>query len=247
VNGSDPAGSIAFTPGYALANVDTVDIRIKGVGGHGAAPHLAKDPIVIGAGIVNALQTLVSREVDPLESGVVTVGAFNAGYKHNIIPDEAHLQITVRSYKDDVRQKLLEGIKRIARAQAESAGLPKELLPVVTFESDPTVATFNDPALSARVAGALRARFGADRVYENKPIMGGEDFAFFGRTPEQIPSFMFWIGGGDPKAVAAAKTGKGAAPPSNHSPFFAPVPEPTLRTGVAALTLAALELFAAAE
>lgn len=243
VNGSDPAGAIAYTPGYALANVDTVDVAIRGVGGHGAAPHLAKDPIVIGARIVDALQTLVSREIDPLESGVVTVGAFNGGYKHNIIPDEARLQITVRSYTDEVRQKLLDGIKRIARAQALSAGLPENLMPVIKIESDPTIATYNDPALSARVAGALAARFGADRVYENKPIMGGEDFAFFGRTPDKIPSFMFWIGGGDPKAVAAARAGKAPAPPSNHSPFFAPVPEPTLKTGVEALTLAALELF----
>lgn len=243
VNGTNAAGTIVYAPGYALANVDSVDIYVKGVGGHGAAPHLAKDPIVIGAEIVNNLQTLVSREIDPLESGVVTVGAFNGGFKHNIIPDEAHLQITVRSYKDDVRQKLLDGIKRIARAQAESAGLPESLMPVVEIEKDPTIATYNDPALAKRVATVFKAKFGDDKVSEAPPIMGGEDFAFFGRTPDKIPSFIFWIGGGDPKAVAAAKAGKGPTPPSNHSPFFAPVPEPTLRTGVEALTVAAIELF----
>lgn len=243
VNGIDPAGAVAYTPEYALANVDTVDIVIKGVGGHGAMPHLAKDPVVIGAEIVNALQTLVSREIDPLESGVVTVGAFNAGFKHNIIPDEARLQITVRSYTDDVRKKLLDGIKRIARAQAQSAGLPENLMPTVTFEKDALIATYNDPALAERVGASLKARFGEARVYKIKPTMGGEDFAFFSRTTDRVPSFIFWIGGGDPKAVAAAKSGKGPMPPSNHSPFFAPVPDATLKTGVEALTAGALELF----
>jgi hippurate hydrolase len=245
VNGIDPAGSIGYTPEYALASVDSVDIIIKGVGGHGAMPHLAKDPIVIGAGIVNALQTLVSREINPIDSGVVTVGAFNAGHKHNIIPDEAHLQLTVRSYKDDVRKKLLDGIARIARAQALSAGLPDKLMPEVVVENSSLISTYNDPALAERIAGVFKARFGEERVYEIPPTMGGEDFAYFGKTADEIPSFIFWIGGGDPKAVAAARAGKGATPPSNHSPFFAPVPEPTLATGVEALTVGALELFKA--
>ncbi|MEE2692688.1 MAG: amidohydrolase [Pseudomonadota bacterium] len=247
VNGIDPAGSIAYVPGYALAAVDSVDILVKGVGGHGAAPHLAKDPIVVASQIVLALQTLVSRETDPLDSAVVTVGAFNAGYKHNIIPDAAHLKITVRSYKKQVRDRILDGIKRIARAQALSAGLPDNLAPEVTVEPDNLISTYNDPALAGRVAGALKARFGADKVYESSPIMGGEDFAFFGQTEPAIPSFMFWIGGGDPAAVAKARAGKGPIPPSNHSPFFAPVPEPTLKTGVEALTAAALDLFGGTE
>ncbi|MEQ1930168.1 MAG: amidohydrolase [Parvularculaceae bacterium] len=243
VNGVNAAGTVAYTPEYALASVDTVDIIVKGVGGHGAMPHLAKDPIVIGAGIVNALQTLVSRELDPLDSGVVTVGAFNAGTKHNIIPDQAHLQITVRSYKDDVRNKLLDGIKRIARAQAESAGLPEKLMPEVRFENSAMIATYNDPGLSERVAGAFKTGFGEAGVIQIRPTMGGEDFAYFSKTDEKIPSFIFWIGGSDPKAVAAAAAGKGPTPSSNHSPFFAPVPEPTLKTGVEALTAGALELF----
>lgn len=245
VNGVNAAGTVAYTPEFALASVDTVDIVIKGVGGHGAMPHLAKDPIVIGAEIVNALQTLVSRELDPLDSGVVTVGAFNAGTKHNIIPDQAHLQITVRSYKDDVRKKLLEGIKRIARAQAQSAGLPETLMPEVTFEKAAMAATYNDPALAQRVATALKADFGEANVIEIRPTMGGEDFAYFGKTADKIPSLIFWIGGSDPKAVAAAASGKAPTPPSNHSPFFAPLPEPTLKTGVEALTAGALELFKA--
>jgi hippurate hydrolase len=243
VNGTDPAGSIAYTEGYALANVDTIDIKVKGVGGHGAYPHLAKDPVVLSAEIINALQTLVSREIDPLDSGVVTVGSVQAGYKHNISPDEAHLKITVRSYTDEVRKRLVEGIERIARAQAVSAGLPEKLMPEITVEKDALVATYNDPALAQRVAGALSQRFGAERVYKIKPSMGGEDFAFFGRTEPPIPSFIFWLGGGEPKAAAAAKAGKGPVPPNNHSPFFAPVYEPTLKTGVEALTAAALDLF----
>jgi hippurate hydrolase len=243
VNGVDAAGSVAYTSGYALANVDTVDVIVKGVGGHGAMPQLAKDPIVISAEIINALQTLVSRELDPLESGVVTVGAINAGHKHNIIPDQAHLQITVRSYTEETRRLLLDGIRRIARAQALSAGLPESLSPEVKVEKAAMTSTYNDPALAARVAGALKASLGESRVYEIRPTMGGEDFAYFGKTDPKIPSFIFWIGGGDPKAVAAFKSGKAGNPPSNHSPFFAPVPDPTLKTGVEALTLSALELF----
>lgn len=247
VNGTDPAGMIAYTPGYALANVDTIDVIVKGVGGHGAAPHLAKDPVVIAAQIVMALQTLVSRETDPLESGVVTVGSLQAGYKHNIISDQAHLQITVRSYTDEVRSNLVEGIERIAKAQALSAGLPESLAPEVKVESDALVATYNDPALTARVAAALKRQFGEERVHETKPVMGGEDFAWFGRTDPTIPTFIFWLGGGDPKAVAKARAGEGPNPPSNHSPFFAPVPEPTLKTGVEGLTAAALDLFKGAN
>jgi amidohydrolase len=244
-NGRDPAGSISYTPGYALANVDSVDITVRGVGAHGSTPHLGKDPIVIAAGIINALQTLVSRELDSQEAGVITVGSIQAGYKHNIIPDEAHLKITVRSYSDTVREQLLAGIQRVARAQATSAGLPENLMPKVTVESDYTPSTYNDPALTERIMGAVRARLGDDRVYPTPPIMGGEDFSQFGRTKEKVPTVIFWVGGADPKAIVAAKAGKAPWPPSNHSPFFAPIPEPTLKTGVEALTTAALELLPA--
>lgn len=243
VTGMAPAGAVVYTPGYALAAVDSVDVIVKGVGGHGAAPHLAKDPVVIASQIVTALQTLVARELDPLDSGVVTVGALHAGHKHNIISDQAHLQITVRSYEEKVRTKLIDGIRRIARAQAASAGLPEDLMPEVTVEKDALIATYNDPALAARVASVLAQRFGAERVQEMKPVMGGEDFAYFGRSDPAIPSFIFWLGGADPKAFAAASAGKGPTPASNHSPFFAPVPEPTLKAGVEALTAAALDLF----
>lgn len=241
-SGWDPAGAVTYTPGFALANVDSVDITVRGVGAHGSAPHMGKDPIMIGSQIVTALQTLISRETDPLQSGVVTVGSFQGGYKHNIIPDEAHLKITVRSYEDSVREHLINGIKRIANAQAKSAGLPDNLLPIVEVEEDYTPSTYNDPALTDRVMGAISARLGSDRVYQRPPSMGGEDFSQFGRTSDDIPALIMWVGGVEPKAFQAAREGKGAMPPGNHSPFFAPLPEPALKTGVEAMTAAALEL-----
>ena len=244
-SGWDPAGDVTYTSGYALANVDSVDIKVKGVGAHGSAPHMGKDPIVIASHIVTALQTLVSREVNPLKAGVVTVGSFQGGYKHNIIPDEANLKITVRSYDDDIRENLLSGIKRIAEAQARSAGLSDDLMPVVKIESDYTPSTYNDPALTKRVMGAISQSLGAERVYERPPSMGGEDFSQFSRTDDGIPSLIFWVGGVDRKAFMAAEAGKGPRPPANHSPFFAPLPEPSLKTGVQAMSASALELLKA--
>lgn len=244
VTGNAPAGTIAYTSGNALAAVDTVDILVKGVGGHGAYPHQAVDPILIGSRIVTTLQSIVSREVNPLEAGVITVGSFQGGYKHNIIPDEAHLKLTVRSYDKEVRDKLLEGIRRTAKAQAISAGLPEELYPEVTIEQDNLISTYNEPELTQRVASSLEGLLGAERVVASPPVMGGEDFAYFGKTDDEIPSLIFWLGGADPAAYAASLIGEGPKPPSNHSPFFAPVPEPTLTTGVAAMTAAVLDLFA---
>ena len=243
VTGVVPAGSIAYARGPALAAVDTVDVIVKGVGGHGAYPHLAVDPVLIGSRIVTALQSVVSREINPLDAGVITVGSFQAGYKHNIIPDQAHLKLTVRSYKKEVRDKLLEGIERIARAQAVSAGLTEDLHPEIRIEEDNLIATYNDPLLTDRVAATLRGRFGDKAVVETPPVMGGEDFAYFGETDEDIPSFIFWLGGADPEAYAAAQSGQGLKPPSNHSPFFAPVTDPTLKVGVEAMTAAVLDLF----
>lgn len=241
-SGWDPAGDVTFTPGWALANVDSVDIIVKGVGAHGSAPQMGKDPIVIGAQIVNALQTLVSREIDPQSAGVVTVGAFQSGYKHNIIPDQAHLQLTVRSYEDGVRQQLLSGIERIAIAQAKSAGLPDELMPDVKFSKIYTPSTYNDEAMTSRVMTAIAQSIGESRVYERAASMGGEDFSRYGRTAEDIPTVIFWTGAQDAKALKAAAEGKAPPPPANHSPFFAPQAEPALKAGVQAMTAGALEL-----
>jgi hippurate hydrolase len=237
-----PAGMVAYTPGWALANVDSVDIVVHGVGGHGAYPQATVDPIVVGSRIVGALQTLVSRELSPLDRAVVTVGAFNAGTKHNIIPDSAHLQLTVRSFDDETRTKLLTGIERIARAQAVSAGLPEDKMPEVTVEEPYTPSTYNDPELTVAVAGAVARALGEDRVIEVPPVMGGEDFSQYGRTEEDVPSVIFWVGAVNPE-VYAASLGEGADPlPSLHSPLFAPDPEPTLRTGVEAMTAAAMSV-----
>ncbi|NNC72448.1 MAG: amidohydrolase, partial [Sphingomonadaceae bacterium] len=159
---SAPAGTIGVIPGYAMANVDSVDIRVRGIGGHGAYPHTTRDPVVIGARIVGALQTLVSREVDPQQPAVVTVGAFNAGTKHNIISNEARMLITVRSYTDEVREQLLSGIERIARAEGMVAGLDDDMLPEVTRRDEFTPSVYNSPELTGRLETAFTIRFGED-------------------------------------------------------------------------------------
>ena len=215
---------------------------MRGVGGHGAYPQATVDPIVIGARIVGAVQTLVSRELSPLDRAVVTVGAFNAGTKHNIIPDEAHLQLTVRSFDDETRDTLLTGIRRIAEAQATSAGLSGDRLPEVTVEEPYTPSTYNDPELTRAVAAAIGREIGEDAVIEVDPVMGGEDFSQFGRTEDDVPGVIFWLGAVDPEVFAAAQE-PGADPlPSLHSPLFAPDAAPTLATGVDAMTAAALSV-----
>lgn len=242
VNADLPAGSIGYTEGPALANVDMVDITVYGIGGHGAYPHTTKDPIVLAAQIINNLQTLVSREISPLEPGVVTVGSIHGGTKHNIIPDQVHLQLTVRSYSDETREKLINGIERIAVSQARTAGLGDDKLPKIAVRDETTPAVVNDPTLARRVAAVFRETLGGDRVSQIQPVMGGEDFAEYGRVEPRIPSFFFWIGAVDPEKYRHTQTG-GASLPSLHSPFFAPLPGPTIKTGVEAMTAAALDLF----
>ena len=237
-----PAGMIGYSPGYALANVDSVDITVKGVGGHGAYPHTAKDPVVLASAIVMKLQTLVSRELSPLEPGVVTVGSFRAGSKHNIIGDEAKLQLTVRSYTDESRKLLLDGIARIARGEAMSAGLPEELMPVVEVEEPYTPSTFNDPEFTETVMAGFRNRFGDDRVMQVPSVMGGEDFSQFRRAaPEDVESLIFWIGGVPQDEWEAAQAGE-ATLPSLHSPFWAPDAQKVIATGAEALAAAAIDL-----
>jgi hippurate hydrolase len=232
-----PAGQVGIVRGYALANVNSVDVTIYGKGGHGAYPQTTVDPIVIAARTVLALQTLVSRETRPLDPAVITVGSIHAGFKHNIIPDEAHLQITVRSYKPEVRKHLLEGIQRIVKAEAMAADAPKE--PLVTF-SEASDATYNDPKLADRLAGALKSQLGADAVVEVDPEMGAEDFGEFGRAAS-APSVMLRLGAVDPARLQKARAA-GESLPSLHSSGFAPDRERTLRTGVTALVVSALEV-----
>jgi amidohydrolase len=233
---NDPAGKVSLVPGYANANVDSVDLTIYGRGGHGAYPHTTVDPIVIAARTVMALQTAVSRENKPTDPAVITVGSIHGGTKHNIIPDEVKLQITVRSYKDAVRQRLLAAIDRIAKAEAAAAGAPKPPKMEVT---EGTNATYNDPALTRRISGALSRVFGPSNVLEGEPVMGAEDFSEFGRAG--IPSLQFNVGAVNPARYEAAQK-TGAPLPSLHSSEFAPDREPTIKTGVSSLTVAALEL-----
>lgn len=239
-----PTGSIGWVEGYALASVDTVDIVVRGVGGHGAYPHRTKDPIVIASEIVLALQTIVSREIPPIESAVVTVGSFHAGTKHNIISDRAHLQLTVRSYKKEIRDHILNSIVRITNGIARAAGVPDDLKPEIDLHSDSYVpTTYNNPELVSKTLPALEAALGPENVVPVEPVMGGEDFSFYSLEDLSVPSFMFWLGTVDPARIEDNKR-TGQPLPSLHSPLFAPVPETTIRTGVQAMTAAVLKLMA---
>lgn len=236
-----PAGTVGHTEGFALANADTVDILVRGVSGHGAWPHTAKDPIVLSAQIILGLQTIVSRETSPTDPAVVTVGSIHGGTKHNIIPDEVRLQLTLRSYSDEVRDNSIAALKRIVRGQALAAGIPEKLLPVVQVSEEGAKSTYNDPALTKRLMGAIGRSVGEGNIVAKKPVMGAEDFGLFGRTEPKIPICIFWLGTITKESVTESiKTGKTL--PSLHSSKFAPVPEPTLKTGITAMTAAVLEL-----
>jgi len=235
------AGKVGYTPGYALASSTNLDIKIRGIGGHGSRPDNAKDPIVLASQVILALQTIVSRENSPLDPAVVTVGSIHGGTRYNIIPDEVNLQLTVRAYKEEVRQKLLASIERITKGIAMAAGIPNDHAPIVKVsETEVTAATYNDPALTERVASLLVKVLGSDNVVKVAPIMGSEDFGYLALN-QQIPSTMFWLGAVDPVKVKQSKD-TGVPLPSLHSALFAPLPEPTLRTGVKAMTSVVLEL-----
>lgn len=241
---SQPAGTVGYTPGYALASVDSVDILVKGVGGHGAAPATTKDPIVLAARIVTTLQTLSSREIDPTDPVVVTVGSIHGGSKHNIIPSEVKLQLTVRSYSKETRAHLLDGIRRIARGEAIAAGLPEELMPVVSQFGTSGISTYNDVPLTDRLAAAFKTQFGDARVIQTKPVMVSEDFPEYREVdPKNIQSTIFWVGG-VPQAKWDAAGGDPAKLPSLHSAFWAPDAEKVIATGSEAMVTAAMDLLA---
>ena len=223
-----------------LASADGVDITVRGYGGHGAAPHMTKDPIVMASEIVLLLQTIVSRETDPFDSVVITVGSFHAGTKRNIIPDEAHLELTVRTMKPEVREKVLASIKRIAEGVATAGGVPSERAPIVRVVGS-TPATINNPELARRVGAALERALGKDNVLSADPIMASEDFSQYGLTDPKPPYVMFWLGATDPKRLQEARE-KGTRLPSLHSSEFYPLPEPAIHTGVKAMTASVLEL-----
>jgi hippurate hydrolase len=234
-------GTVGYTPGYSCASVDSVDIIVHGVGGHGAYPHKTKDPVVLASQIVLALQTIVSREVQPGEPAVVTVGTIHGGTRRNIVPDEVRLELTVRSYTDDARRQILEAIKRIARGQALAAGMPEDRLPEVKVTDEFTPSLYNDPKLTERLVGALSGWLGATNLVLKRPSMGGEDFSEFGRTEPKVPICMMNVGGVSPEALNESKqTGKPL--PSLHSPLWAPVPEATIKSGVTTFAACVLEL-----
>lgn len=235
------AGKISVTDGSPYAGADTVDITIHGVGAHGASPHAGKDPIVLGSQIVMALQTLVARELPPRDPGVVTVGSFHSGTKHNIISDKAVLQLTVRNTSQETRKTLLDGIKRIAENMGRVAGLPEDKLPEVVVSNESVPPTINTPELAQRLRKVWIKEMG-EEIISNKPNkgMGAEDYPFFTTEP-YIPSVYFAIGGTPEADFAAAKKG-GAPVPSHHSPLFKVTPEPAVKNGVEATVHALLEL-----
>ena len=235
------AGRVGFTPGYALASGTAVDIKIRGLGGHGSKPEATKDPVVVAAQVIMALQTIVSRENSPLDPAVVTVGSIHGGTRYNIIPDEVNLQLTVRTYKEEVRQRVLTAIERITKGIALAAGIPDDRAPIVKVsETEVTAATYNEPQLTERLAATFRRALGDENVIKVAPIMASEDFGYLS-LDQKIPSTIFWLGAVDPAKVKQSKE-TGTPLPSLHSALFAPLPEPTLRTGVKAMTSAVLEL-----
>ena len=232
-----PAGTAGVRPGAIYASADSIDMVVHGKGGHGARPHLTVDPVVIAAKIVVSLQTLVSRENDPFEPAVVTVGSIHGGTKHNIIPDEVRMQLTVRAYKPEVRDKLLRGVERIARAEADAAGAPQPP-EVSVVESVPGVV--NDPVLTGRVAAALEGALGASRIREPQPVTAGEDFSRYGEAG--VKTVLIFVGATAPELLERARR-DGTAVPGLHSPLFAPDAEPTVTTGIEALVAASREAF----
>ncbi len=241
------AGKVGYTPGFFTSAASSAEIVVRGVGGHGASPENTKDPIVMAAQLVLALQTVVSREKSPFDPAVVTVGSIHGGNAGNIIPDEVRLELTIRTYDKKVRDKIFQSIERIATGVAQMAGVPEDRAPIVKFRLG-LPATYNHPELSESIAAAWKKALGEQNVLLRKPVMGSEDFGTWGLGGE-IPIFMFWLGAADPERLKTSlQTGVGL--PASHSPQFAPVPEPTIRTGVKAMATAVMDLLkkpAAAE
>lgn len=232
-------GKIGYTPGYAMASATSIDIKIRGIGGHGSAPELAKDPIVVAAQVVLALQTIVSRENSPLDPAVVTVGSIHGGTRYNIIPDEVNLQLTVRTYKEEVKKRVLASIERIVKGVVATAGIPDDRAPIIKI-AEGTGSTYNEPKLVDRLVATFKQALGDDNVVQMPPMMASEDFGYFS-LDHSIPAAIIWLGASDPAKVKQSRE-TGVPLPGLHSALFAPVPEPTLRTGVKATTSAVLDL-----
>lgn len=230
-------GTIRYTEGLAMANVDTVDVIVKGKGGHGAAPHTTVDPVVLAARIIVDLQTIVSRELDPVDPAVVTVGSIQGGTKHNIIPNEVKLQLTVRSTKDTVRDHVLKAIDRISKAAAAGARAPDPVVKVNLAEYTP--ATFNDVALTRKSVSLFQDILGKENTIARPPLMGGEDFSRYGL--EGVPIMIYFLGTVPDDRFEESRRPEGRPLPSTHSDSYAPAPEPSIRTGVRTMSMAVLQ------
>lgn len=236
------AGTVSFTSGPALASSTSVDVTMRGVGGHGAFPQFTKDPIVMSAEFIVQLQTIVSRQTNPGDPAVVTVGDIHGGNKRNIIPNEVKMELTTRAFTEKTRQIIVDGVKRTAQGVAVAAGVPDDRAPVVTvLENESTPVLYNDPALSARAKTVLVKALGSQNVFDEPPVMGSEDFGIFGLDGHKIPTFMFWLGAMDPAKFASAQAA-GKTLPGLHTSHFEPLPEPTLRTGVISMASIAIAL-----
>lgn len=236
------AGTVALVGGAAQAGSTSVDVTLRGIGSHGAHPQSGKDPIVMAGEFIVQLQTIVSRQEDPSDPAVVTIGTIHGGTKRNIIPNEVKLEITARAFSDTARQIIIDGIRRTAAGVALSAGVPDGLAPIVTvLEGESAPVMYNDPALAARVKTALIAALGTQNVLASSPVMESEDFGNFGLEGHKIPALMFGLGAMDPGKLAEARAA-GKSLPGPHNALFQPEPEPTLRAGVTAMSSVAVEL-----
>lgn len=231
------SGTIGYRAGPIMAGVSSVDITVKGEGGHGALPDQTVDPVVLASRMVLDIQTIVSREISPLEPAVVTVGSIHGGTKHNIIPEEVKLQLTIRYYREEVGQHIISALKRIGNGLAASAGLPPEKYPVVTVQDESTPPVINDAGLTEQIVQALEAGLGSERIIHMEPLMVGEDFGQYGLTPEQVPISLMWLGGVHPERLES-----GEPLPGLHTAYFYPDYPATIRTGVEGMVLMLMEL-----
>jgi hippurate hydrolase len=231
------AGQVGFGKGHTMANTESVDIKVFGVGAHGASPHMSIDPVVVSSMIIMELQTIVSRSLKPTEAAVVTVGAIKGGIKHNIIPDEVTLKLTIRTYKEDVRQMVHRRIEEICRGTAIAAGLSEDKMPEVTFPEDFTPANYNNPDLVDKMVQSAGKAIGTQNVVESEPLMVGEDFSLYGHTTEKVPTVLYWLG-----TVTQEKINNNNLP-GLHSPYYYPEPEKSIETGVQVSTNALIDLF----
>ena len=231
------AGQVGFGKGYTMANTESIDIEVYGIGAHGASPHMSIDPVVIASMIVMDLQTIVSRNLKPIDDAVITVGAIKGGTKHNIIPDQVNLQLTVRTYTQEVRELIHQRIREVSKGIAIAAGLSADKYPKVTIPETYTPANYNNPELVDAMIVAAGKAIGDDHVVDAEPQMVGEDFARFGQTEDQVPTVLFWLG-----TVPEERMANGQLP-GLHSPFYYPDPEKSLETGIAVMTQSLLDTF----